>query len=52
MIVLDDRHAIGINLVAVSAEGRVERQKLNQTTSALLSFGCVLGVYLDSLENT
>ena len=33
----------------VSAEGRVEHQKLNQT-AALLSFGWVFGVQLDSLE--
>ena len=33
----------------VSAEGRVEHQKLNQT-AALLSFGLVFGVQLDSLE--
>ena len=33
----------------VSAEGRVEHQKLNQT-AALLPFGLVFGVQLDSLE--
>ena len=33
----------------VSAEGRVEHQKLNQT-AALLSFGWVFGLQLDSLE--
>ena len=33
----------------VSAEGRVKHQKLNQTV-ALLSFGWVFGVQLDSLE--
>ena len=33
----------------VSAEGRVENQKLNQT-AALLSFGRVFGFQLDSLE--
>ena len=33
----------------VSAEGRVEKQKLNQT-AALLSFGWVFGFQLDSLE--
>ena len=33
----------------MSAEGRVEHQKLNQT-AALLSFGWVFGVQLDSLE--
>ena len=33
----------------VSAEGRVEHQKLNQT-AALLSFGWVFGVQLDLLE--
>ena len=33
----------------VSAEGRVEHQKLNQT-AALLSFGWVFGVQLVSLE--
>ena len=35
----------------VSAEGRVEHQKLNQT-AALLSFGWVFGVQLDSLEKS
>ena len=35
----------------VSAEGRVEHQKLNQTT-ALLLFGWVFGVQLDSLEKS
>ena len=39
-----------IILVTVSAEGRVEHQKLNQTT-ALLLFGWVFGVQLDLLEN-
>ena len=34
----------------VSAEGRVENQKLNQT-AALLLFGWVFGFQLDSLEN-
>ena len=34
----------------VSAEGRVENQKLTQT-AALLSFGWVFGFQLDSLEN-
>ena len=33
--------------VPVSAEGRVEHQKLNQT-AALLSFGSVFGVQLDN----
>ena len=33
----------------VSAEGRVENQKLNQT-AALLSFGLVFGFQLDLLE--
>ena len=33
----------------MSAEGRVENQKLNQTTAMLL-FGYVFGVQLDSLE--
>ena len=33
----------------MSAEGRVENQKLNQT-AALLSFGWVFGFQLDSLE--
>ena len=33
----------------MSAEGRVEHQKLNQT-AALLSFGRVFGVQLDSLD--
>ena len=33
----------------VSAEGRVENQKLNQT-AALLSFGWVFGFQFDSLE--
>ena len=33
----------------VSAEGRVENKKLNQT-AALLSFGSVFGFQLDSLE--
>ena len=33
----------------VSAEGRVENQKLNQT-AALLSFGWVFGFQLDLLE--
>ena len=37
MIMLDD-HAIAIDFVTVSAEGRVENQKLKQT-AALLSFG-------------
>ena len=35
----------------MSAEGRVEHQKLNQTT-ALLLFGWVCGVPLDSLEKS
>ena len=35
--------------MTVSAEGRVENQKLNQT-AALLSFGSVFGFQLDSLE--
>ena len=35
--------------MTVSAEGRVENQKLNQT-AALLSFGWVFGFQLDSLE--
>ena len=35
----------------MSAEGRVEHQKLNQTT-ALLLFGWVFGVQLDSLEKS
>ena len=35
--------------MTVSAEGRVENQKLNQT-AALLSFGLVFGFQLDSLE--
>ena len=34
---------------SVSAEGQAEQQKLNQTT-ALLLFGLVIGVQLDSLE--
>ena len=37
------------SLVTLSAEGRVENQKLNQT-AALLSFGWVFGFKLDSLE--
>ena len=36
--------------VPTSAEGRVEHQKLNQTT-ALLLFGWIFGVQLDSLES-
>ena len=36
-------------LVTVSAEGRVENQKLNKT-AALLSFGWVFGFQLDLLE--
>ena len=48
-MILDDGHAIGINQW-LSAEGRVENQKLNQT-AALLSFGWVFGFQLDSLEN-
>ena len=35
--------------MTVSAEGRVENQKLNQT-AALLSFGWVFGFQLDSIE--
>ena len=35
--------------MTVSAEGRVENQKLNQT-AALLSFGWVFGFQLDLLE--
>ena len=35
--------------MTVSAEGRVENQKLNQA-AALLSFGWVFGFQLDSLE--
>ena len=35
----------------MSAKGRVEQQKLNQTT-ALLLFGWVFGVQLDSLEKS
>ena len=35
----------------VSAKGRAEHQKLNQT-AALLSFGLVFGVQLDSLEKS
>ena len=35
----------------VSVEGRVEHQKLNQTT-ALLLFGWVFGVQLDSVEKS
>ena len=35
----------------MSAQGRVEHQSLNQTT-ALLLFGSVLGVQLDSLEKS
>ena len=35
----------------VSAEGQVENQKLNQTT-ALLLYGWVFGVQLDSLEKS
>ena len=35
--------------MTVSAEGRVENQKLNQMV-ALLSFGWVFGFQLDSLE--
>ena len=35
--------------MTVSAEGRVENQKLNQT-AALLSFGWVFGFQLESLE--
>ena len=34
----------------MSAEGRVEHQKLNQTTALL--FGWVCGVQLDSLEKS
>ena len=34
----------------VSAEGRVEHQKLNQTAALLLSFGWVFGVQLDLLK--
>ena len=37
--------------MSVSAEGRVEHQKLNKTT-ALLLFGWVFGVQLDSLEKS
>ena len=47
-IKLDDGEVIG-TLVSMSAEGRVEYQKFNQTT-ALLLFGWVFGVQLDSLE--
>ena len=39
------------SLGTVSAEGRVEHQKLNQTT-ALLLFCWVFGVQLDSLEKS
>ena len=35
--------------MTVSAEGRVKKQKLNQT-AALLSFGWVFGFQLDLLE--
>ena len=35
----------------VSAEGRIEHQKLNQTAD-VLSFGWVFGVQLDSLEKS
>ena len=35
----------------MSAEGRVENQKLNQT-AALLSFGWVFGVQLELLEKS
>ena len=44
-----DDNMLGLKLVTVSAEGRVEHQKLNQTT-ALLLFGWVFGVQLDLLE--
>ena len=44
-----DDNMLGLKLVTVSAEGRVEHQKLNQTT-ALLLFGWVFGVQLGSLE--
>ena len=37
--------------MAVSGEGQVEHQKLNQT-AALLSFGWVFGAQLDSLEKS
>ena len=37
------------SVLIVSAEGRVENQKLNKT-AALLSFGWVFGFQLDSLE--
>ena len=40
---------LGVNKLSVSAEGRVENQKLIQT-AALLSFGWVFGFQLDSLE--
>ena len=36
-------------LFTMSAEGRVENQKLNQT-AALLSLGWVFGIQLDTLE--
>ena len=42
---------VGTNLCPPSAEGQVEHQKLNQTT-ALLLFGWVFGVQLDSLEKS
>ena len=47
-MMLDDGYAIAINLVTVSAEGRLENHKLNQTV-ALLSFGWVFGFQLDLL---
>ena len=42
-------NVIACNNIPVSAEGRVENQKINQTT-ALLLFGRIFGFQLDSLE--
>ena len=43
-------HVLANNYLPPSAEGRVDHQKLNQT-AALLSFGSVFGVQLDSPVN-
>ena len=40
---------LGVNTLSVSAEGRVENQKLIQT-AAILSLGWVFGFQLDLLE--
>ena len=50
MTIANRWYMLGLKLVTVSAEGRVEHQKLNQTT-ALLLFGWVFGVQLNLLEN-